>query len=508
MSDMQTVRTTDPIADNPEFFRYLRSSLRPVKAIGISAAYVLILTSIALVLLFASWGFDGITMLEFRRAMRIYCAILLCIEYVVFLGGGALLISVLVAQEKERNTYDLHYLTTFSRKWCIAGKLLGGAIVPYLLVQLTLPFVVIAALAGSVPALPLVRTHVVLLTSGLFLHIYALTVSTFSKKTSSAQGITFGACVIYGFISFVCIQEPRLAIVAVMNPALHLIRDIAAIFGEKPEGGISQSINFFGIGFQPLPMTLLLYAYFGWWLLLAVVRRFEYALKPVYSRKQVFLFVLSFQLLLVGGLSPTTSSDASLATFVFFLINLVLLPAVSLILIPEYHQTLARFEGRKPGSFWSDHVEPKGFFLMLFGLAVCVHLVVQGSQARLSSEWIGNFALRAFCLVVYGWFYFGVIRFCRLFPLNNAGSIALGIIVLSLILPFPAAGALGWENSLHYAFILNPIGLSTRLFGVGDHLNFRSVGVLLNWGTPLLAIIFIEVLNLRRTRALKARIGR
>lgn len=481
----ERVGTFERLSDNPEIFRFVRANLRLTNAVLLLGGCFLLLCLVTGIIFMACWDYETRSFSYLSQAMEAFLYFLLVAEFIIFLAGGAFTAATLIAKEKETNTFELYHLTTYSRPWAMFGRIFGGTLLVYLLIQVILPFVIFTAIVGKVPAGPLIKLHILLLMSGLFFHLFAFFLSLLQKKASAAQSLLVVSCVGYGIFSTMAKSQLDLAFMSLLNPLIYSFEIVRNIDSSVPVA--STTIPFMNWSLSILTATFLLYIYFGFWFWVISVRKMKSLFASWLSRRQLLGLFLSFNFLLLAFLVPLPSHSSEEVMTIFAIVNLLLLVISAYVVVPDYVEYVDQKESRRKDSYLSSR-GPVSFYYLLTAIPVLM-LLVTGLVSTFSSVWIKDYLLYSYCIIVYSVLYFYVIRFFRLFPWNSSDVVGGFVIVLSLLLPFPAALTMGWKQSLEFAFVLNPLGLLTKMFHSGQWDYLSSFPVLLNYLVPLLALV-------------------
>ena len=239
--------------DNPELWRNLRIELNSKRMLtaGILTA-VFALVVLPSILLTKSPGTSA-------YQQNNYVIALLWSQKITLTLGGAISCWRAVRRERELNTYDFQRITRLSPLELAVGKLFGAPALAYFVTLcLVLPSVFLAMTKSGAALAQLVPTYILLFTSAILIHAFALMISTISDKGGTVGGVVI------------------LLLLQMVFPAIGWLFAIGAM-----TNGGGSVFRFYGM---PLPLTLLwagLELGFTAWFLLAVVRNIKIDLEAM-----------------------------------------------------------------------------------------------------------------------------------------------------------------------------------------------------------------------------------
>ena len=289
---------------NPEFVRHKRAELRPARALMVAVVVVFIAALIGL----ACWS-ERQEMLETaqRNAQRLggqwvpYAEkvrrenpretwLLLC-RWLVGLQAGLVpfwsmfMCAQAVSGERDRRTWDFQRTTSLTAAEITLGKVLGEPILGYFAALCVLPITIWAGVAGGISFWSLLAGYVGLFAGALFLGLSGLWLSTMLESRSRGVGLIgalFVFCLMMGTYAFAASWFPGLA-------GFSPVAGLHSILGIKLVEAREVTPMLFGHEVPWVLVSLLLYASFGAWITIMILRNLkrDYSeLRPL-SRWQV-----------------------------------------------------------------------------------------------------------------------------------------------------------------------------------------------------------------------------
>jgi hypothetical protein len=275
---------------NPEFVRHLRSELRPTRAITVALVVLFLCALIGL----ACWSerhamlesaersaeqFDGrwsTYASSLRQDLSRRIALLTC-QWLLALQGGLLTFWSLfacaqsISGERDRKTWDFQRTTSLMPGEIAIGKLLGEPVLAYFGTLCALPVTIWAGLAGGLSVWTLLSAYAGLFAGALFLGLCGLWLSTLLETRSRGIGL-LGALVLYAAIMLAYeLANSLFPGLAAFSPLTSLRAVLELTFDGR--GMVYPTL--FGHVISWFMMGLLLYASFGAWLSLMLVRNLK-----------------------------------------------------------------------------------------------------------------------------------------------------------------------------------------------------------------------------------------
>ena len=328
---------------NPEFVRHVRAELRPARAVLVAVVVLFLCALIGL----ACWsqrqellenaeqnarpyGDRWTTYLEqlrhdnARQTWLLLCKWLLGLQAGLVTFWSLFMCAQSVSGERDHKTWDFQRTTSLTPAEITVGKLLGEPVLAYFAALCVLPITFLSGAVGGVSIWTLLAGYIGLIACALFLGLCALWLSTLLETRSRGLGL-IGALGLYGFTlgthGFAMSWFPGLAAFSPLT-GLHTILEL------KFEGNREVAPVLFGHAVPWLLMSLLLYASFGAWVTVMLLRNLkrDYSdIRPL-SRWQAvgcvaFLNFVFYALFRSGG--SAVKSD-TLATFMVSLNGAIL----------------------------------------------------------------------------------------------------------------------------------------------------------------------------------------
>jgi hypothetical protein len=279
---------------NPEFLRNARIQLRAGRAI----AAVVICAAISLTVWY-SYESRTVAQTVADDSLEMF-RFLLQLQVVVLLIGGGIYELLSVYREKELNTFDYQRVTRLTSFELAMGKLFGAPVLTYLVLLCLMPIAILGAILGQVPILLAGEAYLILFLGCIAFHLLALLISMVLGRGASAIAILpFLILVAFTSIDF----SSNTGGPAMSAPwALHQLSPFTA--PEMFSNGTPKAVSdfFFGVSVSHFAMLMLIYATFGLWFLLAIVRNLKRdpTVYELYSPVQAFGFSIYLSFLMVG----------------------------------------------------------------------------------------------------------------------------------------------------------------------------------------------------------------
>jgi len=358
---------------NPEFVRHVRAELRPARAIMVAVVALFMCALIGL----ACWSQRQELLESAEQSAQQYGGRwaeyveqlhrdntretwLLLFRWLMALQAGVItfwsmfMCAQSVSGERDSKTWDFQRTTSLTSGEITIGKLLGEPVLAYFAAVCVLPITFWAGLAGGISFRALLSAYISVIASALFLGVCGLWLSTLLETRSRGIGLV-GVLGLYGFVvgayGLAMSWFPGLAAFSPLT-GLHTVLEL------KFEGNREIYPVLFGHVVPWLLMSLLLYASFGAWVWIMLVRNLkrDYSeIRPL-SRWQVVGCVAFVNFVFYALFSPSIliRSDV-LATFMLSL-NGALLFVVGLASLTPHERLKVWWRGRAEGtsSLFSD----------------------------------------------------------------------------------------------------------------------------------------------------------
>src|SRR5208282_4388347 len=332
---------------NPEFVRHLRAELRVTRALTIAVVVIVI----ALLIWLGCWGSRASEMAAMRRSAYFTAERLAEMErqgptqvwfsfyqILMFAQLGILTLWSLfscaqsISGERERKTWDFQRATRLSAGELLIGKLLGEPVLTYFIVLCCLPIALLAGLLGRVGPGNIAQGYLLIISGALFIGLAGLWLSNLFESRSRGL-VLIGAFGLYILLAFVSqAKESNFPGIAALSPLTGFERLFtkgpfarATVFGSPVPWGI---------------MSLLLYATFGFWLVLMLLRTLtkEYEQMRPLSRWQAVGCAAFLNFTLYALYVPRTLTEWDPFTKFMAAVNGVILFAMGLAMLTSYER--------------------------------------------------------------------------------------------------------------------------------------------------------------------------
>ena len=242
-----------------------------------------------------------------RWSLDLFLALSVIGIFGLLVAGTYLLIDNL-AQEEHRGTLNFIRLSPRSPQNILWGKILGVPILLYVVALLAVPLHLWAGFSASIPLVGILSFYSVLVMSCLFFYSLSL---LFGLISSGGFQSFLGSGVVLLF-NLVGVEKPILGNaldwISIFSPALVLQYLIDAT-GNKPTISFSyseiQQLHWFnlpvGIGIVGIiSISILNYSFWTYWTWQAMQRRFPNPSKSIFSKRQSYLLVACFEVVILG----------------------------------------------------------------------------------------------------------------------------------------------------------------------------------------------------------------
>jgi ABC-2 type transport system permease protein len=275
---------------NPEFVRHVRSELRPARAITVALVVMLLCVLIGL----ACWSAQqnalemaeanarqfGGQWIDYARRVREHTprqTWRLIAQWMFGLQAGLLsfwslmMCAQSVSGERDRKTWDFQRTTSLTSVELAIGKVLGEPVLAYFAALCALPFTVIAALGAGFTVWNTLNALTGIFASALFFGVCGLWMSIMVEHRSRSAGL-LGALMVFGLsLGTYGLTASWFPGLAAFDPFVDLYRILELKFDYR--GYVAPML--FGHAVPWLLMSLLIYASFGAWLAVMIVRNLK-----------------------------------------------------------------------------------------------------------------------------------------------------------------------------------------------------------------------------------------
>ncbi len=275
--------------------------------------------------------------------------------FALIVVGTYLLISDL-AHEERRDTLNFIRLSPQASESILVGKLLGVPILLYLVAVLAVPLHLWAGLSAQIPLIRILSFYGVLIAACLCFYSAALLFSLVSSWLGGFQAWlgSGGVLILLAIASFKPIKDSPFDWLNLFSPSLIIQYLVAATnlnlqseFSRLSIGNLQWFSLPVGAGMVGVVSSLLLnYGLWTYWSWQALKRRFPNPSKTMLSKRQSYLLVACFEVVLLGFAVVSKRSNELLVNFqILLVINLLLFLSLIVVLTP----------GRQTLQDWARH---------------------------------------------------------------------------------------------------------------------------------------------------------
>lgn len=276
---------------NPEFVRHVRAELRAPRAITAGFLAVVVCALVGL----GCWASEHEKLRDFFRTYHAWLVGLQFVGLAFWCASGC---GQAISRERELKTYDFLKTTRLTAGEITVGKILGAPIMGYFVVGCTLPISLVAGALGGYGVGTLVGVYILLVAFALFVSLVGLWLSMLLEKSSSAA---VALLILLPIAWTLSLGYSPFSGLGSLNP----LATVFWLYGAKV-GGTFHRPTLFGVTIPSLVASLLLYAAFGAWLVLMLVRNLKKDREQIVllSRWQAVGFGAFLNVLLYAFLNP------------------------------------------------------------------------------------------------------------------------------------------------------------------------------------------------------------
>ncbi len=468
------------IFNNPEIIRHVRTHLRYPKVLSFIVLYLLSLLSLY-TLIFFTMDIGNPSKFHFEIYSKVIYVTTLGIEYMFYFYVGTYLISNSLAQEKERGTFDFIRLTVIERKVIAIGKLLGAPIFLTLLLLITFPFVIIAAVNAQISMLHFIFVHFNLIVYALLFHTLGLFSAVTLNRSASANGFA---------LSF-----PILLTMMTLATEKKLINPFYSLFSALDKAPFTiRNGNFFGFDIPDFLLTGAIIIYLVIWFMIGLTRKLDSESNHSITKKQAVTFTAGMELIIIGLLWEKLAEGSTTNLAVFFILNFILLTIIIAILNPTREDILIYLN--KPqdikNKLWHSKspvfnlVIILNIIVLIFGIIANLSMIISGEISY--DNLFYTFALSIF-LFLFTFIYSQIFYLSNIIFIKNASTITSLIIAISMFIPIPINFFTKSNGNFADLFLFNPFILFLALEDQKGLVN------LANMSQVLILVIIILGLN-------------
>ena len=279
--------------------------------------------------------------------------------FTLLIAGTYLIINDL-SQEERKGTLNFIRLSPQSEVSIFAGKMLGVPVLIYLVCIAAIPFHIFTGISGNVPIVNILFFYLTLIATCTFFYSLASLFGIFGGKALSGFKPWLGSGFILLFllimvpISYADSYHNYIAFLRLFSP--HDITNY--LFSNLSDSNSAlQDLEFFNFAvgksfFAVVAIHLLNYALWTYWAWQGLKRCFRNPKATIFSKKQSYLIVASFEIIMIGFiLSNNFTNNRRLWHQIesFYAWNLLLFVALFAIILPSRQtvQDWARFRYQK-----------------------------------------------------------------------------------------------------------------------------------------------------------------
>jgi hypothetical protein len=244
---------------NPEFIRHMRAEMRAPRAITMAVLTLVICALVAL----SCWGASS-NPREFFRLLHYW---VVGIQFAVLGLWCASACGHAISRERELKTFDFLRTTRLTAAELVVGKVLGAPIMAYFVVGCSLPISLGAGILGGISLRALFGVLILLIVFALLVSIVGLWVSMQLEKSNSGLPLIVTVAPIAFGYSFSFTPFSGFGAISIFPP-------LFALYDVQTNGSVyPPTVAGFPLPF--LALTLILYAAFGAWFVLMLVRNLK-----------------------------------------------------------------------------------------------------------------------------------------------------------------------------------------------------------------------------------------
>lgn len=262
---------------NPLIQRYRYSLLR-LRQFGVYVVIYLVVIALLLLINFSLYRYQELFDSPEDLCYSLYYQFV-TFQILILLVWGACNSGSAIRDEIVEKTYDFFRLLPVPAHQKAAGILIGRNLVVLLFGVINCLFLLLFGLSGQINAALQGQIFLLLASGMVFTSSMALLSSM--NTTKKRKKPTLIGLVLLGFIA-----------------APYLISSIAYVSGK--EGIEKVYVGFFNLRIPILILLALLALYFSGWAITGIIRKFNREKEPLFSRKGAFLFMVGFEVILIG----------------------------------------------------------------------------------------------------------------------------------------------------------------------------------------------------------------
>ncbi|WP_009631092.1 hypothetical protein [Synechocystis sp. PCC 7509] len=295
-----------------------------------------------------------------RWSLDLFLALSIIGIFALLVAGTYLLIDNL-AYEERKGTLNFIRLSPRSPQNILWGKILGVPILLYIVALLAFPLHLGSGIAAHIPLFRILSFYGVLGMSCVFFYSFSLLLSLISFGVLGRLQALLGSGIVF-LVILAGISKPvtgdPLDWIDVFSPAL-VLQDLIVVTGIKPTTSFSdlgiEKLQWFnlpvGMGIVGVVSILILnYSLWTYWSWQALQRRFASPTKTIFSKRQSYLLVACFEIVVLGFAVHGEPSGLIHHFYILLACNFLVFFGLIIALTPQRQALIdwARYRKQKP----------------------------------------------------------------------------------------------------------------------------------------------------------------
>ncbi len=288
------------ILRNPELVRHLRAEMRAPRMMLSGGLAMVLSFLISLVHSQTTTNLPPTSHpAEITRTLFFWLAIVQAIVLSLWAFSASI---QAIASERLLKTYDFVRTTRLNSLELLLGYLFGVPSMAYFTVGVSAVFAILSGLGVGLPLAAMLATYVLLVVFTIFISLFGLMISMLLEKPRAV-----GLLLIIWFLAWP-LSLMGIRVGASPFPglsALGIIPSLARLFNPSSDAPLAAPL--FGIPIPLFILTIVLYACFGGWIVLALLRNLKKEREEIQllTRTQALMFTAFMNLLFLGLYDPT-----------------------------------------------------------------------------------------------------------------------------------------------------------------------------------------------------------
>ena len=437
--------------NNPELERNILYRLRPKMVILTLIFTLAFCVFVALVTLLGNnryyryYSDDGLDLFRFYTGFAV----------IIGYSYALLAASFSIIGEKTRKTYDFLFMTPMSDAQITIGKLFGSTIHMWFIIGIITPFITFAAVRSythigfydfALFYLILISGSILCASIGL---LFSVSINPKSSLIVAAGNILIMGSALTGLI---------VGFARTDNQFLNILTPTTFLERFELTSSLT-SACFFGLSIDKGLLTVVIYIWFSFWIIRAVIRRIRNPYGTYLKPLEALLFFAGLEALLTGMHWHTFSQEAHIwDAFSFYLLfnGLVLVMMILLMSLSRdtYLDYVRGTLTKKPFRFMDSKAPPHTLFLFLC-ILVFIGLYGIVNAGNIPIKYAFNAYLAFSVLIVFIYVFYLLVQFCKTIFKYSGPLVAILIICGASIIPSIILAAFRMPEE--YILYLNPI---------------------------------------------------